>query len=253
MGEDQLAAKQVYESETEPDHRTLMHDASEETTGSTEEADSSEQALGESAINAAEATSEAPTTTENPLKQILPDNPEPAGQDDFATAWDMAQAGDRLRSKAVDNRNLVQRRAANEAVHQEISEFAKNTPSVFHPIDRLHHRREVQDRLAEYGQDFREIDAAQVNEMSSFEARTENGGSIYDDVERAKFYDERAKRVEEWAGVLHDHPVSQAFLEAHPNIVISPEALVRLEDGIKKDEKRLTDYYPIEQKILNKK
>jgi hypothetical protein len=63
MLEDQLDAKQVFESENKPDHRRLLREAPVDTTKPINGADNNEQTLRESVVNAAEATSETPTNT----------------------------------------------------------------------------------------------------------------------------------------------------------------------------------------------
>jgi hypothetical protein len=67
MLEDQLDAKQVFESENKPDHRRLLRETPADTTKPINGAANSEQALAENTVNAAEATSETPTNTKNPM------------------------------------------------------------------------------------------------------------------------------------------------------------------------------------------
>jgi hypothetical protein len=59
---------------------------------------------------------------------------------------------------------------------------------------------------------------------------------------RAWFYDEQASRIGEWAGLLHDHPLSIEFKEARPGIQFQPKALVRMEDDAARMERRIEQY-----------
>lgn len=43
--------------------------------------------------------------------------------------------------------------------------------------------------------------------------------------EWAQSQDEEAARIEEWAGILHDHPVSDSYKEAHPEVSFTPRGL----------------------------
>lgn len=54
-----------------------------------------------------------------------------------------------------------------------------------------------------------------------------------------KKHEKLADRLEDWAGVLHEHPVSDAFKEAHPGVDFSPETLVQLEDSVEEANKKL--------------
>lgn len=49
------------------------------------------------------------------------------------------------------------------------------------------------------------------------------------DPNRAKKIDEEAAALERWAGVLYDHPVSEAYAEAHPDATFDPESLRTIE------------------------
>lgn len=51
--------------------------------------------------------------------------------------------------------------------------------------------------------------------------------------EKAKKVDERAERKEDWAGIMHEHPVSDSYKEAHPDVDFDPVSLIRLEDDSK--------------------
>jgi hypothetical protein len=47
---------------------------------------------------------------------------------------------------------------------------------------------------------------------------------------KAERLDQLAKQREEWAGILHDHPVDEAYKDAHPEVSFTPEGLIQLEE-----------------------
>lgn len=60
-------------------------------------------------------------------------------------------------------------------------------------------------------------------------------------------YDQRAEKIEEWAGVLHDHPISEAFSAAHPELEVNPESMVRMEEDA--DRARIKAEYSETRKV----
>lgn len=54
---------------------------------------------------------------------------------------------------------------------------------------------------------------------------------------KAESNDKEANELGDWAEALHKHPVSEAFIESHPEVDFSPSALVRLERLMRRDER----------------
>lgn len=48
------------------------------------------------------------------------------------------------------------------------------------------------------------------------------------DAERARWADERARQAAEWAKILHDNPVSEAYRNAHQGVEFSPANLLHI-------------------------
>jgi hypothetical protein len=119
---------------------------------------------------------------------------------DGRRAHDMANAGDDLRSIAVDDR-----RQAEEAAKRE-EEAEKNLEDWGSKDDFLRREYENQARSANF----------EKNQSRS----------------SARMWDSAASAQEEWAGVLHDHPVSEKYQEDHPEARFTPEGLRTLEDHL---------------------
>ena len=61
-------------------------------------------------------------------------------------------------------------------------------------------------------------------EVTSLASKREEAGTWVEE------YNATAHRLEEWAGILHDHPVSEAYKAAHPLFEITPQILLNMED-----------------------
>ena len=176
-------------------------------------------------------------------------NPNGTRVEDVDKAWDMAKAGDKDRTKAVANRNLTRERVDLNEQWATIPDVPRYRPIKYRralnrhdkALDKLSNlrdreRAEEQAAKADFGKDIyaKEMEALWKQRFSG--KRIEFGD---DDKDRAELYDKRDKRLEEWAGILHEHPVSQAYHETHLGVTISPESMVSLEDSIKADLEEL--------------
>jgi hypothetical protein len=166
---------------------------------------------------------------------------------DESKARTMADAGDELRTKAVANRDI-------KSDHEEHQDAYDSTFS--HAP-----RTGVQRNMLMNARD-REFAALEASEQENTRARHEfaedfrHGESFVvfpndDAAERAKAYDERASRVEDWAGALHDHQVSEGFKKAHPDIELNPQNLVYMEDDIAIVEEEIAELSKPSEAVTN--
>lgn len=58
----------------------------------------------------------------------------------------------------------------------------------------------------------------------------------------AERMDKEAGRIEEWAGILHEHPVAQEYIEAHPEVSFTPEGLANFERLLEYQKKDLDEH-----------
>jgi hypothetical protein len=61
---------------------------------------------------------------------------------------------------------------------------------------------------------------------------------------QAESHEKNAEMIENWAGILHDRPVSQEYKESHPEVSFRPEGLAHFEqhlEFLKRDLKRLSE------------
>ena len=205
-------------------------------------AEQAAQGLGEAAVVAVDPSID-------PEHHELTEEEKMARQEqDPDRAYDMAHASDDFRTKAVDSRQLEERKKSipNELVaalnaRSDFDDTPK--PSVLHPLARRQHEAEARQKQIDV-RDAREIQDVRsrsynaanrvaINTAESDSEKVDDGAffqpSFIHPEDRAKFYDTRAEAIEEWAGILHDHPISQEYVAAHPNVDFSPQGLVRIE------------------------
>jgi hypothetical protein len=101
-------------------------------------------------------------------------------------------------------------------------------------LSRSEARRELYDRT---GPGITEVSSQELREQLDRES---------------KQLDDRAEAVADWAGILDDHPVSEAYKANHENVDFTPEALMATEASLRKDisiiaqkEKALKEVKPI--------
>ena len=235
MGEEnQSDFNQNYTNGQELDTQdTAAEDIPLETATDKNDTDPSEQAPGESAVAAVETNTNTPPEAEPPVHIASIDHTENEGSKVAEpTALDMAYAGNPYRSKAAVNRETNQLFIDRQAESASLSDFSLPIPksSLRHPFERSRNNREFNRRfnaLQAHNKELAHRDREEQDEALDL------GQGYYESkspAERAAFYDKRAEQVETWAGILHDHPISQAYIESHKGVDLSPEGLVRLEE-----------------------
>jgi hypothetical protein len=200
------------------------------------------QGLGEAAVVAVDPSID-------PEHHELSEDEKMARQEqDPDRAYDMAHASDDFRTKAVDSRQLEERKKSipNELVaalnaRSDFDDMPK--PSVLHPLARRQHEAEARQKQIDV-RDAREIEDVRsrsynaanrvaIDTAESDYEKVDDGAffqpSLVHPEDRAKFYDVRAEAIEEWAGILHDHPVSPEYIAAHPDVDFTPQGLLRME------------------------
>ncbi len=196
-----------------------------------------------------EATSEAaPADQPTDAASTTPQIPGINYEQDEAKAEVMAHAEDDFRSKAAANRaqdasvGKIIKRAIE--VH-DVEKDLQKAPQQFSGLQRLGMKGK---RARLYGEMQEIVEKDLEHELGNRRAfqhdfsaeRHPDGPGRYADKmgqasDRAKYYDQQASRIGDWAGILHDHPLSEEFLKTHSEIPSDPEEapkiLVRLEDN----------------------
>jgi hypothetical protein len=199
-----------------------------------------------------QAAEAAPATPDQSTAESAPEDAAIKGANrvtEEGKAEVMAYAEDDFRSKAAASRKLAQpsKELLDKAVElYEVTDNLQNkAPQQFSTLQRLR-MKDKQPRLAAEITDMllqdmnQETKARRSFSRDFSSARHPDGPPAYaermtDASERAKYYDEEASRIGDWAGALHDQPLSKEFLEAHPELSSDPEEtakrLVHLEDN----------------------
>jgi hypothetical protein len=168
----------------------------------------------------------------------------------------MAYEGDESRTKAVQNRDVE--RNWKQAFHdhededkQVLDNLESAKPINFKKRRRLHKQLDqsassvgaINDKwnsdnkktVEQFREDFPDKDIP-------YDAYPDDSSEQAASNKRAEIYDKRASRLEDWAGLLHDHPIGGDFLKAHPGIEITPQSLVRMEDDAEALELEISGY-----------
>lgn len=170
---------------------------------------------------------------------------------DESKAETMAYEETDFRSKAVANRKISdgseEYGGKLDEIHQLDDKLYHKPPQQFSGLQRLKmmsKRAKAGEELYHIGNDDErrtedERDTAQKTFRQDFPDFNEQPLSLADkiiitesDQERAAYYDKQASRIGDWAGLLHDHPLSAEFKKAHPGIQFQPKRLVRMEDEV---------------------
>jgi len=179
-----------------------------------------------------------------------PDHPY-TREDDVEKARVMAEAENKFRTKAAENRAILQPSEEELRVKEITHQLRTAHPKSMSAIGRWRLGRE-RDRLREAytGPVYRraEEERTQANEEAAREfvrdfpfdaddpdtslTKTNPG-------DRAQWYDERASRIGDWAGALHDHPLSDEFKAEYEGFQFAPRMMVRLEDSVTRGEREL--------------
>jgi hypothetical protein len=174
---------------------------------------------------------------------------------DILKAETMAYAGDELRTKAVQNRDVE--RDWKKALHDHDDEDKEALDSLESTKLNFKRRRQLHEQLdqspasadaisdkwtsdnkktvEQFREDFPDKDIP-------FDAYPDDTSEEAASNKRADLYDKRASRLEDWAGRLHDHPIGEDFLKEHPDIEITPLSLVRMEDDAETLELEISGY-----------
>jgi hypothetical protein len=150
-------------------------------------------------------------------------------------AWAMHDAGDPARKKAAANREILN---FNEAIDESRQKYTELTGAKRPPPHRFFKRADQVAEREAAGQSWAENRgnwmSAEEEARSQFEKDFPEvplySRDFFDaraPIERAEIYEAHARELEQWGETLHEHPVGQAFREAHPDLEITPESLVR--------------------------
>lgn len=172
------------------------------------------------------------------------DSNSPTVVDDVEKAHSMALAGNENRTEAGHNRGLNRQ---TEAYREEYSEL-RNDQRYLRPkrpwrkerllskwgVDTLEGLRSrypelsAGDRWSYVGEDAREIEhEVRTGEKSEklIRWRRERMNSAIE-------VDRKAQELERWAGILHDHSVSEEYKVKHPDFGFGPESMIELEKWV---------------------
>lgn len=149
-----------------------------------------------------------PTDTDDASSQV----------EDVSKAWDMAVASDESRTNAA----LVRNRDDKQDAYRSLLTEPLPSRSIF-PSKAGERAAAIEQRqVAEDAFKSAPVPPSENQEFSGFKRSAEE-------------YDAQAEAIETWAGILHDHPVSEAYLETRPNLDVTPEGLYRLEKEAQRD------------------
>ncbi|HEY5152652.1 MAG TPA: hypothetical protein VII55_01635 [Candidatus Saccharimonadales bacterium] len=174
---------------------------------------------------------------------------------DESTAWSLAHATKDFRGKAADNRAIARSQDEDHPKAVRIGDVVGEEPSRLRPLKHADYEgrlKGLQDEYYEFNEkthaanvaadrqaieDIPELqntpDLVRDEGVSPEFARLFDGPPHWSPERRAEAYDRRADRIEEWAEILHDHPLSIEFKKAHRPEQFQPKALVRMEDRAK--------------------
>lgn len=165
-------------------------------------------------------------------------NPYPDRVEDPDKALAMASAGDNLRTHAAVNRHSVKdyegyRGQLDEAGDDEIAKAQTREEFSRKPYFYMNNGK-VESTYGAEGEVPEEY---------------ELGSRIRESRIQAGYSDRDAEKWEEWAGILHDHPISDEYKAAHPEVNFEIRSLVRLEQGAAEDD-RLANIFESHAKDL---
>jgi hypothetical protein len=174
------------------------------------------------------------------------------GEGGEAKAETMAYAEKEFRDKAAHNRGLseyseelTEKSSERIALRNQLSA----APQQFSGIQRLRMKRRYGKLRGEeadlWDQEVEERHVGDIKARAEFERDFSPERQAHDEEihqlianqpeTRAAYYDKLASRIGDWAGILHDHPLGEAFLKSHSVIPADPEAaakrLVHLENN----------------------
>jgi len=166
--------------------------------------------------------------------------PKSSPVDDVDTARVEAAHEDDSRTKAVENRDVV--RPVTELL--EADKRLRSSPDTG-PMARWRLKRE-RDRLDKKANQHYSRGRREVLDTETRAQFNEDFPELADDPvykrspnDRANYYDKQAARIGDWAGALHNHPLTAEFTEAHPGVEFEPKRLVQMEDAASRIEREI--------------
>lgn len=196
---------------------------------------------------ALDTQSSIPQATQNTVS----DQPQP----DEAATTSQAYAIQHFREIAAENRAIAKRQAETSDMLARHNDITGEKPSPLHFLKHADYqgkreglRKEYRDFVDETARADRTADRAAQIHIPELQAagrqakETDHKPPYFSPEERAAAYDRFTDRIETWAGVLHDHPLSDEFQKANPGLQLQPETLVRMEDSAKILEQEIEEY-----------
>lgn len=164
-------------------------------------------------------------------------------EDNQDRAADMAEAGDpertqaanlRLSAKAVDEYiaakdTLPEKGKARRNAERQLYDSHSETKAYLRGRDPDKRRRSEEMTILE------NLPYVELDE----ENRDYYDKRVREMRKEAESHDEHAERLEEWAAILHDHPVSESYQQEHSDITFTPISLVRMENMVKDGDEAL--------------
>jgi hypothetical protein len=176
------------------------------------------------------------------------DQPSPHRVDDIHKAETMAYASDAFRTNAADLRKADAMYDAKEAILASTN--GQTNPSRLGPLKRRAHERRRKQAGEEYmalDQPYRKYSQLLFNRIyrersqeTSLDEATEFANRGHGEL--SKEFDQRADWLEEVAGVLHDHPVSEAFRKTSPEVDVTPKGLLIQKEAAERTQAK-ADFY----------
>lgn len=219
--------------------------------------ENSTQSLGEAAVVGVDPSINLETGEQKPVS-LEPDT----RVEDVSKAESMAYASDEFRTKAAKNRAHTERQHLNYVEINDADDAFKERPvrtSFEGPFksrarkqwsedrqrlrDRYDKAEKRKSELSDMDDEMREEAEADAETLGNITQKHgfPDEAILFSSTGREDFYDEKAAAIEEWAGILHEHPVSDAYLASHPGVEITPKSLVQMESQEIVLEKQIKD------------
>jgi len=188
--------------------------------------------------------------------------------EDFSKAWDMAHSAINSHESArywsekllkmnsqieaaVDAAKLfmelLQKNLDNERLLSSVPEDSEEYLRLKREIDDFYsiknNAKEKIKLLNESDREFQEFAVHFADMLGLYEKRLPRLGQKvserYND--NISWNEKNAEGIEEWAGIMHDHPVSESYRQSHPEINFEPREIFLLERQAEKDAKAVEE------------
>lgn len=186
-------------------------------------------------------------------EQLLTKDPRTADYVDYSKAWDMAHAGNEERTKQANELRALTAIEQFPEKEKKIDDDSRSHTT--HPEygtlfsdwgveqrDKLVTETENEIALSkEIGSRPRETLHHAIREAHG-EKDPWTEGVVTDKQRmrnRAEYAKKRAERLENWAAVLNDHPVTDEYKAKYPDVYLTPETFVAWEDGVEEETQEL--------------